>query len=296
MARLLLTGNGTLFENLAAQWSADTDVVAITTNADEPRAAVELVGELHPDKVVHCGGLCTSAWDCATSINWSDEAESANLLAAAAAQAGAAILFFSSDAVFAGPRIFHEEDSPINDTCAVSIARCQIEQAILHQAPDALILRTHSYGWSRHNASFAQKSYEALSQGIPIVVDGTSHSTPILASDLAAIVERAFRHHLHGLYHCSGAERTNQFRFAEELAMIAGFDRQLIRTIKPPAIEDSIAPVHCPETSLNCRQARRALAMPLPLLRAGLSRFVEQNTNGYRATLGVSQRVVQLAA
>jgi hypothetical protein len=39
------------------------------------------------------------------------------------------------------------------------------------------------------------------------------------------------------------------------------------------------------ETSLNTYRARRELEVPLPLLREGLARFVEQATNGFRDRL-----------
>jgi len=39
------------------------------------------------------------------------------------------------------------------------------------------------------------------------------HSTPILATDFAEILERAYQQKLRGTYHLAGAERINPFRF-----------------------------------------------------------------------------------
>src|SRR5262249_37063394 len=116
-----------------------------------------------------------------------------------------------------------------------------------------------------------------LSEAHPPAVDGVRYATPILATDLAELLEKAFELNLHGLYHITGAERTNAHRFVNELAAALGLDGMRLTTAPPGAQASADA---C-ETSLNTRQARRDLAHAMPLLREGLERFAAQAVNGY---------------
>ena len=108
-------------------------------------------------------------------------------------------------------------------------------------------------------------------------VDGQRYATPILAADLAELLLRAAERNLNGLYHLSGAERTNPFRLASELAAILGLSmpRNPGVHLTPPTDNGWLL-----ETSLDSRRARRALGMPLPMLREGLERFAQQQAAG----------------
>jgi dTDP-4-dehydrorhamnose reductase len=233
-----------------------------------------------PHWTIHCGQLAESSWDRALHGPVADEGPVvATLLDLTRGSSRLTVL--SSDVVFSGPRLFHEENSPPTSTTPDAQWVRAVEQSL--QRTPSLLVRTHAYGWSPVpvHAGFAQRAHESLLAGQFPAADGLRHATPLFAGDLAELLWRAFELRLHGLYHLAGAERTSPYRFVCELAAILGV--QL-----PPAVgvaRLSDAPEWREETSLNSRRARRALEMPTPLLRDGLERFVESRQNQWR-TLG----------
>ncbi len=132
--------------------------------------------------------------------------------------------------------------------------------------------------------------WEQLSTGGCSVVDSRRYATPVLASDLAELYAKALEARLTGMYHITGAERTNQYRFAAELAVAFGFTGRQVNLVAP----EIASRAYVDETSLNTRAIRRALESPLPMLREGLSRWATEAILGRRDELDASQRSIAL--
>ncbi|MHB1037399.1 MAG: sugar nucleotide-binding protein [Pirellulales bacterium] len=239
-----------------------------------------------PQWVVHCGPLAASGWDLTGNGHrlaalGAEEARFAAGLAQAAGKSTSRLTVLSTDAVFTGPMIFHEEDSRTAPAGTLAGAAVEMERAVA--GTDAMIVRTHAYGWSPDVASpgLAERMWQALLDGCPCPADADSYATPILATDLAELLYRAYGRNLRGLYHIAGAERTSQYRFGMELAAAFGLaDRHVAWEERPRQIAARAA-----ETSLGTYRARRALQTPMPMAREGLARFAEQATDGFRAHL-----------
>jgi dTDP-4-dehydrorhamnose reductase len=205
-------------------------------------------------------------------------------VAQAAADLEARLLLISSDRVFAGPRMFHDEAEPVSDDPQAQSLRC-IEQGALSidgNQERVLVVRTNAFGWSIQGNSFAERTWRVLDEGRSVELSTATFATPILISDLAEVLLRCLRARLSGVVHIGGAERTSPFRFGQELAMAAGFDPRLVKSSSEA--EDEHA-VQCCETSLGTRLVRRELDIALPLLRESVARFADQVTSGYRAQL-----------
>jgi dTDP-4-dehydrorhamnose reductase len=150
-----------------------------------------------------------------------------------------------------------------------------------------LVVRTHAYGWSAANeGSFLDSMWRRLAAQEQPSCDGRHYVTPILASDLAPLLARAYELKLHGLYHITGAERTNRIRFANELAAAGGYEGDYRSPM--PQSEMNTGPAL--ETSLNTRRARRDLELTMPLLREGLERLMAQRVSGYLDRLQPSKK------
>jgi dTDP-4-dehydrorhamnose reductase len=251
------------------------------------------IDETAPAWIVFSGALSRSSWDVTDSlgldaledksgprldVRLAAEPPLAAATAAAAQRVGARLTFISTDAVFAGPQMFHAEESATAVTGPLSEAALAAEQAVLEAAPQALVVRTNAYGWgpTTHEIDFAERFWQALNDGLPVSADAHRHGTPILATDLAGLLHAAYRAAVHGVLHVAGAERTNPRRFAHELAGALGQRR------RPHVAAAEIAWQRARETSLISRRAQQALGQPLPMLREGLRRFVAQLDNGYR--------------
>ena len=208
---------------------------------------------------------------------------------------GANLLVISSDAVFAGPKLFHDESEPV-----AGDGPCQhlhaVEQAALafSDRTRVLVVRTNAIGWSRNGASFAERVWDVLERHERIEVDASSFATPVLAVDAAELLWCACRARLSGVIHIVGAERTSPYRFALELADAAGFDRRRV-VVKENGAAESDSSAHR-ETSLASRLVRRELGVSLPLLRETVKRFVEQAADGHRDLIrGVTTGALQAA-
>ncbi|HET6882836.1 MAG TPA: sugar nucleotide-binding protein [Pirellulales bacterium] len=297
MDKVLVTGvDGLVGANVAAVLADRCQVVGVAGQAVgpegcrmldcdpyQPAEVASAIAAETPKYVIHCGPLSRPQWDAADMAPPDAEREAglAVSMIEAAQRVGARSAVVLTDAVFAGPRLFHTEASAPHGHSILAEAAIAVEHALIEC--NTLLVRTHTYGWSPAGASpnYAQRMWQLLSQDEVCQADPERHATPILASDLAGLIQRALQKKLTGLMHISGAERTSPFRFAAELALACGFAGRLVRVAR------DVAPrrPNVDETSLNTYRARRELETPLPLLREGLSRFAEQAHNGYRDRL-----------
>jgi dTDP-4-dehydrorhamnose reductase len=205
----------------------------------------------------------------------------------------ARLTVISSDVVFRGPRMFHDETSAPGNTSDWSQAVLAMEHAVA--ASRALVVRTHAFGWSpvEAHADFAETVVGNLLSGRDKCADGCRHATPLLATDLARCLRRAYELHLEGPYHIAGAERTSPFRFAREMA--AAFGLQF--TCTPDEVTCVGQSMH-QESSLSSKRARRRLEMTMPMLADSLARFAAER-HGHRErarSLGPLAGALELAA
>jgi dTDP-4-dehydrorhamnose reductase len=253
---------------------------------DPPRPATirRLVRRTGPNWIVHCGPLARGSWDVPSKCPApGQEIALCGELLDAAERLGASLTVVLTDAVFFGPRMFHDEHSPATGQGPLAMAAREVERLL--EGRRALAVRTHAYGWGSSAAepTFAERVWMALTEGLPCPLNRHRYATPILASDLAEILWFAYHRGLAGLYHIAGAERASGFRFAHELAGVAGLP------MPDPTAEEARAAAWLAggvwETSLDTRRARQALGRPMPMLREGLERFVAQVRDGTRAQL-----------
>ena len=199
-----------------------------------------------PRWIVHCGPLSAASWD-PSDRGFSAKAEPqiAAKLAEISHDSGARLAVLSSDAVFAGPRMFHEESFPTDNTTPRAVLIRNMERAL--EDSGVLVVRTHAFGWSpvAAHADFAELTACRLADRQELEADGRRYATPILASDLADLLWRAYELRLCGLYHLAGAERTTR------VSICVGIGRG---TRPRQALGQSVA------VATGCRRARRNVA------------------------------------
>ncbi len=242
----------------------------------------EWVSSTQPKWIVYCSTAARSSWD----IDELDQSDDHSIhavcnWATAAAEFDSHLTIISSDAVFNGPWMFHQEDSD----CLCTNNAARVIQSIEHLAetlcPNTLVVRTSAYGWSPSSvgSSWIDRAVSAFETSRVVTFDSVRHATPILATDLASILERALQKSLTGIYHVAGAERVNPAQFVQELA------NQLGLTLPGSAANHSLSqrPTDfcAAETSLHTKKIRKALGISMPMVSEGLSRLAEQRQNGY---------------
>ncbi len=241
-----------------------------------------------PDWIVFCGPGAESSWDEESSFSTrSDWQEIAATWARAAKEWNAEFTLVSSDAVFTGPWMFHRETgSCFCDTPTARLLR-NIEQSVIEANPQALIVRTNAFGWSpvEHRPGLAERIVETLANGQELRLDCLRHATPILATDLADVLDEARQQKLAGIYHVGGGERINPFRFACLLADQFGLSLSGLEACDTTLGERR--EYGAGETSLQSRRIRKTLDVALPLIREGIARLHEQHVSGYRDRFSV---------
>jgi dTDP-4-dehydrorhamnose reductase len=249
--------------------------------------AVDIVEQHRPQRIVYAGIGSDSCWSESPQSDWDDALDSALAWLSAAEAVGAQFTLISSDAVFTGPWMFHAENS--HSLCGsprAAILR-QIEQRVADRKPDSLIVRTNAFGWSplgdAEPLPWLESLVARLQMGQRPRIDCLRHGSPILATDLALVLAKAWRCGLTGPYHIAGSERVNPLQFARRLAH--QFALPFASDSEAEALTDRVQGFGRGETSLQTRKVRRALGIGLPLVSEGIQRLYEQHLGGHRDRL-----------
>ncbi len=250
----------------------------VVVRRDDRPGLERQVADANPRWIVHCPLTAVSCWDLDPAMtSMVDESQAARWMAHWCADHDAR--FTVLDAVFAGPRMFHMEDSAAEAAGVWADGARRIEAAL--KGTNALVVRSHVFGWSPQEDSFAEQVWSACTDRRPMAVDGRRHATPLLITDLADVLVKAYHAELHGLLHVAGSERTSPFRFACELAAALGLpgpQTAVVAGCDTDALDRA-------ETSLSSLRAQYELDLTLPLLREGMQRFAGQAENGWRDRL-----------
>ena len=283
--------------NLAEALAAQNSVVGVSfhskvslpsceTEAELPRkpaAVLEMLQRVQPGRIVLCGIGAESSWDESQRPQAADVAQS-KIWIDAAHQVGCRLTLISSDAVFTGPWMFHSENSHSLCSSTEASLLLQIEQHAAATSADTLIVRTHAIGWqSGSQQGWLETLLSELERGLIGSVDFARHGTPMLAFDLADILQKSWESGLVGTHHIAGSERISPRKFAMRLA--SHFRLPTPASPIAGSLVDRTTGFGCGETSLQTRKIRRALGIPLPLLDESLDRLYQQHLNGYRARL-----------
>lgn len=299
--RVLLVGaESVVGANLAAEIIRKHQVFALTANRrvtidgcdmlplSADTSPAEWVDEIAPDAVIHCGPASHSSWDTTARIHLDDSvvAEAA-AWAAAASSIDCHFTFLSSDAVFTGPWMFHDEESECRCPSEEAALIRQAEDQVLGCCPHALVIRTNAYGWAPGGTpnGWIEQILIDLERRSLQDYDYIRHATPILATDLADILLRAIDEDLGGIHHVAGAERVNPLQFAQRLAdhfeMPWLAVRRAEETLDEPAVGFGAG-----ESSLQTKKIRKALCVAMPMLSEGLERLRRQQLSGFSDQLG----------
>jgi dTDP-4-dehydrorhamnose reductase len=258
-----------------------------TRNVDvcRPEELRELVKSIRARWVVHCAAVTDVDW-CEQNPDrtWEVNVRAAGDVARAASEAGAGVVYVSTDSVFDGRRGGYGEDdepAPLNVYARSKLAG---ERAVAEQAAGAIILRTNLFGWNcRPKLSLAEWVLSRLEAGAPFPGFEDVIFAPVLLNDLAEIVLDLTDRGAAGLFHAAAADAASKYEFARLLADEFGHDPGLVR---PARLADR--PLAAPRplnTVLRAEKLSRELGRPLPGLRDMVRRFKELRDGGYAARL-----------
>jgi dTDP-4-dehydrorhamnose reductase len=234
--------------------------------------------ELAPDVIVNCAGY-----------NQVDEAEKQPVLAMeinafavlslarAAADAGAALVQFSSDFVFDGhtDRPYSEDDPPAPQS--VYAASKLIGEWFSSEAPAHYILRVESlFGGVRRRKSSLDKIIDAVTAGNPVRVFVDRVVSPSYVWDVADATAAVLESRpTPGIYHCVNTGAASWLEVAEEAR------RQLGSTspLEPITAAAVVLPARRPRYCALSNEKLRRVGIDMPTWQDALSRALRTMTD-----------------
>lgn len=244
---------------------------------------LQLIQRVKPQQVVYCGVGSRTGWEGSSEPTDSDVNHALNWIQAAFL-AQTHLTLVSSGAIFTGPWMFHSENSQSFCPSPAAQKLHAIETHAAQTCPDSLIVRTHGFGWTPGGQQgWLETLLSQMERGLEPGLDLFRHGSPILATDLAEIVSKAWAAGLSGTYHIAGAERANPYQFARRIAH--HFQLPVPAAPVGEFLVDRPTGFGCGETSLQTRKIRRALHVSLPMLEDGVLKLFQQHHDGYRSRL-----------
>lgn len=267
---------GTLHRTAAALAGVELHPVDLA-RADDVRA---LLDQVRPDAVVHCAAM--TAVDRAE--DHPDEARRGNVeasavLARAAAEAGAVLVYVSTDAVYPGEHGGHGEDDPTGPVNVYARTKAEGEDAVRAAGPAHVIARANLFGWNpRPGQGLAEWVLGRLEAGDDVPGFTDVWFNPLEARTLAeTLLELAAGPH-RGTVNAGAADRVSKHDFARTVAEVFGFDPGRVRPSSAAGV--AFRAPRPRDTSMDVSRLAAWRGRPLPTVRAGIERFRDQRADG----------------
>ncbi|WP_026310697.1 dTDP-4-dehydrorhamnose reductase [Parafrankia elaeagni] len=200
--------------------------------SDAARVRAVIADQARPAKVQ--GGLVvinTAAW---TNVDGAEADEAGAYavnatgpahLAAACAEAGAALVHLSTDYVFDGTASKpYETNDPPAPVSAYGRTKLAGEEAVLALCPASYVVRT-AWVYGRSGTNFVKTIARLARERDELSVVADQHGSPTWSADLAAgLLDLVTARPAPGIYHCTGGGETTWFGFARAIVAAIGED------------------------------------------------------------------------
>lgn len=207
-------------------------------------------------------------------------------VARAAKDAGARMVFYSSDYVFDGKKGSYTEDDAPNPLNEYGRQKAQTEAGVLAIDPRNLVIRTSgAYGWQWEPKNFVLQVRHRLSNGQPFSLAGDLTYNPTYAENMAAVTADLVEAGVSGIFHVVGSEPITRYDFAVMVAQTWGLDAGLLRAV--PSSQFSSPTPRPKQSSLLTAKVRGVAKTPLMGPASGLAhmRHIEPVWRAYAKTL-----------
>jgi dTDP-4-dehydrorhamnose reductase len=274
--RILITGHrGQLGRELASRLPETTGVdlpEVDITNASSIDTAVE---EAHPELVIHCAAMTNvdgAAKDpsLAEAVNGSGTRN----VAAAAARAGAALVYISTNEVFDGTKTepYLESDTP-NPINAYGKSKLEGERYAAELAPRLYIVRT-SWVAAAGGRNFIHRIQQLADERGRLQVVTDEVANPTFVEDLAPAILRLVATGRFGTYHLTNKGYCSRHAYARKILDWTG--RAQI-PVEPISLAEYSRPSTPPKFSPLANTAAAALGIELPTWEDGLRAFLDRH-------------------
>jgi len=285
MRVLVIGANGQLGSEFAAAW-ADAEVVGLTRaelDVTDAEAVSRVIGAARPDVVVNTAAfhkveICERDPETSFRVN----ATAARAVALAAQEAGAAVVYISTDYVFPGDtsRPYAEDDArrPVN---VYGVSKMAGEDLVAGACERHFIVRSSGLygvrGVSGKGGNFVETILKRAAETgkLHVVTDQTL--SPTFTHDLARGIREVVLNGRPGRYHVTNQGAVSWFDFASMAVRLAGLAGQT--TIEPIVSNTWDQTLRRPAYSVLENAAMRSSGLPLlrPIDEA-LAAYVQMRT------------------
>lgn len=272
--RVLITGHkGQLGRALHARWPSAVGVDLPEVDITEAGAIDAIVAEHHPDLIMHCAAMT----DVDGAARDPQAAYRANGLgtqnvALAAARAGAALAYVSTNEVFDGtkgaPYLEFDTPNPLNPYAASKRAGEWFTANLTRQF---YILRT-SWLTGRAGRNFVHRIQQLADERGQLSVVTDEVASPTFVEDLADAIVQVVSTGRYGIYHLTNAGYCSRYDYARQILELSGRGHV---PVQPITLADYPRPSTPPKFSPLANFAAAALGITLRPWQAALAEFLK---------------------
>lgn len=275
MKALILGASGLLGKALVREWMGD-EVIGLGSRDVDIRDAAgvrEVVGEIRPAWIVLAAAYtdvdgCESHRELAFSVN----RDGAINVAQTAKQAGAKLLFLSSDYVFDGRKTSpYEVDDVRNPQSVYGSTKAQAEIDLLQLLPDCCIART-SWVFGPGGKCFPDTILKLAASRPALDVVNDQRGCPTYTLDLARAIIQLCRTQASGIVHVTNSGECTWFEFAKEIVGGAG----LATEVKPVGSQQMRRPAPRPAYSVLSATSLGRYGIVMPTWEDALLRYLKE--------------------
>ncbi len=229
--RIFVTGGGGQLGRAMAEVGKDTELYLGRRDADDitrPKI-IQTICDFKPDVIVHAAAMtdvdaCEFKSDQAFLVN----EQGTRHVAQAAKQAGALMVYVSTDYVFDGAKESpYLETDPTNPINVYGQSKLAGERATQETADRWLIVRTSwVYGEGRKNFVTHVLEWAKTQPVLRLVKDKVG--SPTYAKDLASAIKHLAQIRATGIYHASGEGCCTWVEYGQEILKIAGIEKGIV--------------------------------------------------------------------
>jgi dTDP-4-dehydrorhamnose reductase len=278
--KILITGANGMVARTAVEYcrSIGDEVIPFTRrdlDIADGKAVSEMLAETAPDAVLNCAAFTdVDGAESAETACYAANSDGVENLALACKKSNAAFVTISTDYVFGGsnPGFYTQHDTP-NPQSVYARSKLEGEIRAKNAYARSIIVRSGwIYGPGGNN--FLSMMPKLLAEGKTIKAIVDAYGTPTYGVDLARRLRELVELDLPCIFHVvNSGPGTSFLGFAEVVCDIAGFDRNLIKSVSK---NDLKRPAPRPDSSkLACLFSERFGLEPLPDWKESLARFLE---------------------
>ena len=267
--------SGLLGKALLHEWQGDELTSLNSRDADLCDAAQVLaaVKRTHPDWIILAAAYtdvdgCESKPERAFAVN----RDGAVHVAEAARDAGAKLLFLSSDYVFDGTKTSpYETRDPRNPQSVYGRSKAEAELRLLEILPHCCIART-SWLFGTGGKCFPDTILKLAATRLSRDVVNDQRGCPTYAMDLARAIIQLCRKDARGIVHVTNSGECSWFEFARAIVTAAG----LVTEIRPVTTQQMPRPARRPAYSVMSSTSLQQYGLTLPPWQNALSRYLTE--------------------